>query len=118
MQPIVALFTTEAEYIVAIEAIKEALCLNGLLKQLGVIHDKITLHSESQSVIHLSKNPVFYERTKYVDVRRHFIRDVIEDGVVKLEKIPTAHNPADMATKVLPLTKFKHCMDLVQLGHG
>lgn len=43
----------------------------------------------------------------------NFIRDVIEASEIKLENIATSHNQTDMATKVLPLTKLKHCMDLV-----
>lgn len=78
----------------------------------------MTLFSDSQIAIHLSRNLVFHERTKHVDVRRHFIRDVVESREIKLEKISTKDNPTDMATKVLPLTKFKHCMNLVQLVEG
>lgn len=76
------------------------------------------MFSDSQNAIHLSRNQMFQERTKHIDVRRHFIIDVVKSGEIVLEKIATAENPADMATKVLPLTKFRHCMNLVQLVEG
>ncbi|RVW63763.1 Retrovirus-related Pol polyprotein from transposon TNT 1-94 [Vitis vinifera] len=71
LQSIAALSTTEAEYIVATEAMKEPLWLQGLVKELGV------------------------------NVRYHFIRETVSLGAAKLEKISTPDNPANMATKVL-----------------
>ena len=53
------------------------------------------------------------ERTKHIDVRYHFVRDVIEQGLVKVCKISTHDNPADMMTKVVPVAKFELCSSLV-----
>ena len=61
----------------------------------------------------MSKNQIYHERTKHIDVRLHFVRDVIAQGLVKIEKVSSEDNAADMMTKVVTLTKFKHCMDLV-----
>ena len=58
---------------------------------------------------------MYHERTKHIDVRFHFIRDIIANDVVLIEKVPTADNMVDMATKVVPVTKFKHCLGLVQV---
>ena len=49
---------------------------------------------------------MFHERTKHIDVRLHFIRDVISEGSVQLFKIATEENPADMLTKALASPKF------------
>ena len=76
------------------------------------------MYSDSQSSIHLCKNPVFHERTKHIDVRLHFIRDIISQEVVRLEKIHTQYNPLDMGTKVLPLVKFRSCKELLNIGTG
>ena len=73
----------------------------------------MVVYSDSQSSIHLSKNHVYHERTKHVDVRFHYIRDLIASDVVNLQKIDTESNPADMGTKVVTNTKFKHCLDLL-----
>ncbi|KAK4409459.1 Retrovirus-related Pol polyprotein from transposon TNT 1-94 [Sesamum angolense] len=101
LQNIVALSTTEVEYIAITEAFKEALWLEGLLKEIGFLKQKVTIFSDSQSRIQLCKNPVFHDRTKHIDVRYHFIRDIVENGTVNLEKIRSEENPADMGTKFL-----------------
>ena len=69
--------------------------------ELGKEHDKGTLYSDSQSAIHLAKNSAFHSRTKHIQLKYHFIRSVLEDGQLKLEKIHTSQNPADMLTKVV-----------------
>jgi hypothetical protein len=56
IQSTVAMSTTEAEYMVAAEAAKEALWLTGLFKELGIQQDGVSLHCDSQSAIHLAKN--------------------------------------------------------------
>jgi hypothetical protein len=57
---------------------------------------------------------MFHERTKHIDIRYHFIRDVItRGGVIKVRKIHTRDNPADMMTKPVPTAKFELCSSLV-----
>jgi transposase InsO family protein len=118
LQSIVALSTTEAEYVAATEAIKESLWLKGLLCELNELHDPVVVYCDSQSAIHLCKNPVFHDRTKHIDIRMHFIRDIVHKESILLEKIPTQFNPADMGTKVLPLSKFKSCLQILRIDSG
>jgi len=113
LQPVVALSTTEAEYMAITEAIKEALWLKGLFGELCLYQEITIVHCDSQSAIHLTKDQMYHERTKYIDVKYHFIRDVIAEGKVAVQKINTKENPADMFTKHLPVYKFKQCMDLI-----
>ncbi|KAM2004372.1 hypothetical protein ACFX15_027830 [Malus domestica] len=113
LQSTVALSTTEAEYMAVTEAIKEAIWLQGLLDDLGVQQDHVDVHCDSQSAIHLAKNQVHHARTKHIDVRFHFVREIIDEGDILLQKIGTADNPADMLTKPVSLLKFKHCLDLI-----
>ena len=56
---------------------------------------------------------MYHERTKHIDVKLHFIRDVIESEKVKVEKVSTEENSANMFTKSLSSVKFKHCLDLI-----
>ena len=58
---------------------------------------------------------MFHERTKHIDIKFHFVRDVIEEGELKVCKISTHDNPADMLTKSVPVAKFELCSILVGL---
>ncbi|KAG8473087.1 hypothetical protein CXB51_034983 [Gossypium anomalum] len=53
---------------------------------------------------------MFHERTKHIDVRYHFVRDIIDRGDIVVSKISTHENPTDVMTKSLPITKFEHCL--------
>src|SRR5579871_5782029 len=80
-QTTVALFTTEAEYMAAIQATKEAIWLQGLLTELGRNEDKLVLiQIDNQSCIALAKNPEHYARTKHIDIQHHFIREKVENN--------------------------------------
>lgn len=112
-QSVVALSTTEAEYMALAEGVKEAIWLKGMVNELGIAQACITIHCDSQSVIHLANHQMYHESTKHIDVKLHFIRDVIESEKVKVEKVLTEENPADMFIKSLSSVKFKHCLDLI-----
>ncbi|KAG8480197.1 hypothetical protein CXB51_024909 [Gossypium anomalum] len=113
LQTTVALSTTEAEYMAITEACKEAIWLKGLFSELDEDLQISTVFCDSQSVIFVTKDQMFNERTKHIDVRYHFVRDIIACGDIVVSKISTHENPADMMTKSLPITKFEHCLDLV-----
>ncbi|XP_031257797.1 secreted RxLR effector protein 161-like [Pistacia vera] len=115
LQPLVALSTTEVEYVVVSNAFKEATWLQGILKEADLLNGTTIVYSDSQSAIHLSKNPVYHERTEHVDVRHHFVRDLIAKGEINLLKVPTEESPADMRTKVMNTGKFKHCLNLLHI---
>jgi len=83
---------------------------------LKILKGDTTIYSDSQSAIHLCKNPVYHEKTKHIYVRHHFIREKVEEGTIKLEKINTEDNPSDMATKVINASKFQKCLDLLSIG--
>ena len=72
--------------------------------------------SDSQSSIQLCKNLVFHDRTKHIDVRYHFIRDIVGKNEIKLEKISSDENPADMGTKCLPIEKSSKCLKILLLN--
>ncbi|KAG8490001.1 hypothetical protein CXB51_016020 [Gossypium anomalum] len=115
LQFTVALSTTEAEYMAVTEAVKEAIWLQGMVKTLGLVQEHINVYCDSQSAIHLAKNQVYHARTKHIDVRFHFVREIIDEGKICLQKIKTADNPADMMTKVVTATKFEHCLNLINI---
>ena len=115
LQSAVALSTTEAEYMAITEAIKEAIWLQGLLDDLGVGQKQVTVFCDSQSSIHLAKNQVYHAWTKHINVRYHFVREIIEEGGVLVQKIKTGDNLADMLTKVVTTIEFNHCLDFINI---
>ena len=59
---------------------------------------------------------MFHERTKHIDVRYHFVHEIIARDDIVVSKVGTQDNPTDMMPKSLPITKFVHCSNLVGLG--
>ena len=97
------------------EAMKEAIWLQGLLDDLGVEQALLKINCDSMSAIYLARNQVYHARTKRIDVRYHFVRDILEEGDIKLLKIHTSENPADMLTKVVSGVKFAHSKALLHV---
>lgn len=108
LQNIVALSTTK--YIAASHACKEAIWLKGLLGELGKVQNIIKKFCDSQSAIHLAKNPAYHSKTKHIPVKYHFVRHVVNEGGVVLEKVHTQKNSADMFTKPVTLEKLRWCL--------
>lgn len=103
-QPIVTLSTTEAEFIAAASCACQAVWLKRVLEKLDHISDGTTIiYCDNSSTIKLSKNPVMHGRSKHIDVRFHFLRDLTRDGVVTLLHCHTQEQLADIMTK--PLTR-------------
>ena len=86
------------------------------LQELGHEQDKFALYCDSQSAIHLSKNSTFHSRSKHIDVRYHWIRDVLDSKMLQLEKIHTDENGSDMMTKALPKEKLVVCREVAGMG--
>ncbi|KAH9650169.1 hypothetical protein KPL70_026264 [Citrus sinensis] len=115
LQSKIALSTTEAEYMAATEAVKEDIWLKGLLGDLGVIQENIAVFCDNQSAIFLAKNQTYHARTKHIDVKYHYLREIIKSGEVLLKKIDTKDNPSDMLTNVVSGVKFQHYLKLIQI---
>ncbi|GJR57614.1 putative polyprotein [Tanacetum coccineum] len=114
LQPSVTLSTTKAEYTALTEATKEGIWLKGLIEDLGFPQDQATAFCDSMSAICLAKDQVYHDRTKRIDFRYHFIRT---ERRIKMKKIGTKDNPADVFTKPVPLSKFRHCLDLLNIDN-
>jgi len=109
LRTVVALSTTEAEYMVATQACKEAIWMKKLMEELGHKQEKIPLYCDSQNVLHIARNPAFHSRTKHIDVQYNFVREVMEDGSVDFQKVHTKKNPANALTKPINTNKYVWC---------
>ncbi|GJX47497.1 gag-pol polyprotein [Tanacetum coccineum] len=109
LQSVVAMSTTEAEYVAAAQASKEAVWLKMLLEELGHQQEKITLFCDNQSALYLARNPAFHSKTKHIRVQYHFVREKVEEGTVDMQKIHTDNNVADYMTKAINCDKFIWC---------
>lgn len=65
-------------YVAMNGAVKEAIWLKGILKDFGITHIHIVILSDNQSTLHLVKHQMFHEKSKHIDVKLHFVRDIIE----------------------------------------
>ena len=90
LQQVVALSTTEVEYATATEGSKEMIWLQRFMEELGKKQENSRLYSDSQSAIHLAKNSPFHSKTKHIQLKYHFIRSVLDEELLKLEKIHTS----------------------------
>lgn len=99
-QPTVALSTCEAEYIGLANTTQESLYLMQLMNDLDSnVYNCTTIYGDNQGAIALSKNPVHRSRCKHIDVKYHFIRDVLKAGRINIKYCPTETMVADILTK-------------------
>jgi len=120
-QNVVALSSTEAEYICYSEAAKEAIWLRRLLAEIDLRKpldgtneaqskwgtSPMIIFGDSQLAIDLSNNPRHHERTKHIDIKHHLIREAINKGLVSIVKVSSAEEVADALTKPLGKQKFE-----------
>ena len=90
----------------ATQAFKEAIWIQRLLKELGYKQPKIIVYCDNQSALHIVRNPTFHSKTKHIGVQYHFVRDVVEEGSVDLQKVHTKDNLADVLIKPINADKF------------
>lgn len=104
----VSLSTAEAEYIAAGSCCTQLLWMKQMMCDYGLKQGMLTVFCDNMSAISISKNPVQHSRTKHIDIRHHFIRDLVEDKILALEFISTEHQLADLFTKPLDQIRFEH----------
>jgi hypothetical protein len=104
-----ALSTAEAEYIALSVAVREAVWLRKLLTDLFDHEmDPTTIHCDNQSCVKLSENPVFHDKSKHIEIKYHYIRDMVQRKTVHVQYLSTHEQIADIFTKPLAKTKFEY----------
>ena len=103
----VSLSTAKAKYIVAGSCCSQLLWMKNVLTNYGISQDTMVVYCDNSSAIDISKNPIQHSKTKHLEIRYNFIRDLVERKIVCLEYIPTEWQNADLFTKPLDRSKFE-----------
>ena len=90
------LSTTQAKYVALVEGVKVAIWLKVMIGELGITQECVKIHCDSHNAIHLANHQVYHERTKHIDIRLHFVRDMIELKEIVVEKVVSEENLADV----------------------
>ena len=115
-QPIIALSTCEAEYIALSEVVKELLWVSMTLKELNIKRSgPMKVYIDNQAAKKVAENAVNHERSKHIDIRYRFLRQVVASGQVQLYYVDTKENVSDLLTKATSRKVFSTLVDrLVQ----
>ena len=109
LQKSVALSTTKAKYMAAVEAGKELIWMRNFLSELGMKQREFLLHCDIQSAIHLAKKVTYHSWTKNIQRRYHWLQENVEKEEFTLVKIHTDDNGFDMMNKNLPMDRLRVC---------
>jgi len=106
-QASVSLSSAESEFIAASQCGQEIVYLREILRGFHAPQREATiLYEDNRACIDMSENQVHRERSRHIDVRKYYVRDLVEDKVLKLHPCPTADMVADALTKSLPYPAF------------
>ena len=87
-QSCVALSTAEVEYVAACSTSCEAVWLRKLLSNLFDLQmDATCINCDNQSCVKLSENPVLHEKSNHIEIKYHYIRDMVHRGSVKIQYV-------------------------------
>ncbi|GKF30517.1 hypothetical protein Tco_0100315, partial [Tanacetum coccineum] len=102
-----AISSTDAEYIALSGCSAQALWMRSQLTDYGLGFNKIPMYCDNKSAIALCCNNVQHSRSKHIDIRFHFIKEQVENGVVELYFVNTKYQLADIFTKALGRERIK-----------
>jgi hypothetical protein len=106
-QKTIALSSTEAEYMALSDCSRQVVWVHTLLGELGYSLKPIPICGDNQGSIFIASNPVTEKRSKHIDIRYHYVREVIRRKIVEVYFIEGEENPADLLTKNLGHIKFQ-----------
>jgi hypothetical protein len=77
--------------------------------------EAITILHEKQSCIKMIDNPVFHDKSKHIEIRYHYIRDMVQRESINLQYVNTDEQVSDVLTKPLSHVKFEHFRDKLRI---
>ena len=105
----VTMSTNEAEYVAACSASCEVVWLRKLLSDLfDLLLDATCIYCDNQSCVKLSENPVFHDKLKHIEIKYHYIEDMVQRGAVKLQYVAMEEQIANVLMKPLDRVKFEY----------
>ncbi|KAM3407194.1 hypothetical protein ACQJBY_000937 [Aegilops geniculata] len=111
-QPVVSKSTAEAEYRAISQGLSEMLWVRNLLSELKVIRkDPLRLWCDNKSAISIANNPVQHDRTKHVEIDRFFIKEKLDDGIIRISYVSSREQVADCLTKGLSVKECNSACD-------
>jgi len=115
-QAIQAQSSTEAEYVALSEAAREACWLRNLHTKLGLLSSNTPtkLYGDNEGSLAMARNPQLHQRSKHIDLRWHWIRQMVQDNVINVESCRDPEQTADVLTKALP--RPKHTKHIAEMG--
>jgi nitrogen regulatory protein PII-like uncharacterized protein len=105
-QKTVALSSTETEYMAISDCSRQAVWIKTMIEELGIWLKAVPVYDDNQGSIFIASNPVQESHTKHIDIRYHYIHELIGAKEVELMFVPGEMNPANMFTKNLQKVKF------------
>ncbi|GJV82112.1 putative ribonuclease H-like domain-containing protein [Tanacetum coccineum] len=105
-QTIVANSTTKAEYVAAANCCGQVFWIQNHMLDYGFNLMNNKIYIDNESTIRIVKNPVFYSKTKHMEIRHYFIRDSYEKKLIQVIKIHTDQNVANLLTKTFDASRF------------
>jgi hypothetical protein len=113
-QSIVALSTAEAEYAPTCEACQEGKTIQNILTEIaGGREVEFRLGVDNQAAIALATQPTYSRKTRHIELRLHFVREMVQQKGVELWKVSGENNPADLLTKPMGFTRLDKLKALV-----
>jgi hypothetical protein len=121
-QPTVALSTAEAELMALTDSAKDLLAVHNVMNEIATNVNEVSIvnpsivNVDNISTIFISENRVNNSRTRHIDIRYMFVRELIENNVLALRHVATENNMADMFTKALVERTLRFLMELLHVG--
>ena len=115
-QDVVSMSITEAEYIACSETAKDSQWISQFLNELKINMGIPTLYTDNEAALKLTKTQTFHRRTRHIEHRFHYIRELVDQKAIRIAGIKGQNNPADPLTKLLPMSSIGRWKTEISIG--